>query len=226
MVRAPTRVRAAYIVDDAEYPRRLLRIDATERFGRESGYDRPTMEMFFAQRARIPDRPGKRDRRRAAVARPARRRAVVTGVRRRTARVAHRMLGHRAEPPGCRVRHPGRRQRLDLPAPRVLRDAEALTRRPPLRPGTHAHTWMMGLDGRRCPEPGQPGVQCKTARGRYRSRCGASGTGAQHYRADRMWTDAVLERRRPSEPAGAPRWRPGRTPRRAGHRAGARAPSG
>ncbi|MDV6261727.1 cysteine--1-D-myo-inosityl 2-amino-2-deoxy-alpha-D-glucopyranoside ligase [Rhodococcoides yunnanense] len=52
---------AAYVVDDAEYPDVYFRADATEQFGYESGYDRPTMDRFFAERGGDPDRAGKRD---------------------------------------------------------------------------------------------------------------------------------------------------------------------
>ncbi|WP_330230184.1 cysteine--1-D-myo-inosityl 2-amino-2-deoxy-alpha-D-glucopyranoside ligase [Nocardia sp. NBC_00508] len=52
---------AAYVVDDPEYPDIYFRADATEQFGYESGYDRPTMERLFAERGGDPDRPGKRD---------------------------------------------------------------------------------------------------------------------------------------------------------------------
>lgn len=52
---------AAYVVDDAEYPDVYFRADATEQFGYESGYDRATMDTFFAERGGDPDRPGKRD---------------------------------------------------------------------------------------------------------------------------------------------------------------------
>ncbi|WP_435593230.1 cysteine--1-D-myo-inosityl 2-amino-2-deoxy-alpha-D-glucopyranoside ligase [Nocardia sp. bgisy118] len=52
---------AAYVVDDAEYPDIYFRADANDQFGYESGYDRATMERFFAERGGDPDRPGKRD---------------------------------------------------------------------------------------------------------------------------------------------------------------------
>ncbi|MBN0972060.1 MULTISPECIES: cysteine--1-D-myo-inosityl 2-amino-2-deoxy-alpha-D-glucopyranoside ligase [unclassified Gordonia (in: high G+C Gram-positive bacteria)] len=52
---------AAYTVDDAQFPDVYFRTDATEQFGYESGYDRETMERFFAERGGDPDRPGKRD---------------------------------------------------------------------------------------------------------------------------------------------------------------------
>ncbi|WP_068278333.1 cysteine--1-D-myo-inosityl 2-amino-2-deoxy-alpha-D-glucopyranoside ligase [Aldersonia kunmingensis] len=53
--------RAAYVVDDPEFPDVYFRADATEQFGYESGYDRATMERLFAERGGDPDRPGKRD---------------------------------------------------------------------------------------------------------------------------------------------------------------------
>lgn len=52
---------AAYQVDDAEFPDVYFRTEATEQFGYESGYDRPTMERLFAERGGDPERPGKRD---------------------------------------------------------------------------------------------------------------------------------------------------------------------
>ena len=52
---------AAYVVDDPQYPDVYFRADATEQFGYESGYDRATMEKFFAERGGDPDRAGKRD---------------------------------------------------------------------------------------------------------------------------------------------------------------------
>jgi L-cysteine:1D-myo-inositol 2-amino-2-deoxy-alpha-D-glucopyranoside ligase len=52
---------AAYVIDDAEYPDIYYVADATAQFGYESGYDRATMERFFAERGGDPDRPGKRD---------------------------------------------------------------------------------------------------------------------------------------------------------------------
>ncbi|OZC60847.1 cysteine--1-D-myo-inosityl 2-amino-2-deoxy-alpha-D-glucopyranoside ligase [Rhodococcus sp. 06-470-2] len=52
---------AAYVVDDAQYPDVYFRADATEQFGYESGYDRATMDTFFAERGGDPDRVGKRD---------------------------------------------------------------------------------------------------------------------------------------------------------------------
>jgi L-cysteine:1D-myo-inositol 2-amino-2-deoxy-alpha-D-glucopyranoside ligase len=52
---------AAYVVDDEQYPDVYFRVDATEQFGYESGYDHDTMMRFFAERGGDPDRPGKRN---------------------------------------------------------------------------------------------------------------------------------------------------------------------
>ncbi len=57
----------AYTVDDAEHPDVYFRADATRQFGYESGYDRATMDRFFAERGGDPDRAGKRDPLDAAV---------------------------------------------------------------------------------------------------------------------------------------------------------------
>ncbi|WP_156755994.1 cysteine--1-D-myo-inosityl 2-amino-2-deoxy-alpha-D-glucopyranoside ligase [Actinokineospora pegani] len=51
---------AAYRVDDQEFPDVYFDHAATGRFGYESGYDRETMDRFFAERGGDPDRPGKR----------------------------------------------------------------------------------------------------------------------------------------------------------------------
>jgi L-cysteine:1D-myo-inositol 2-amino-2-deoxy-alpha-D-glucopyranoside ligase len=52
---------AAYIVDDPDHPDVYFRADATSQFGYESGYDRETMALLFAERGGDPDRPGKAD---------------------------------------------------------------------------------------------------------------------------------------------------------------------
>ncbi|MFZ2526094.1 MAG: cysteine--1-D-myo-inosityl 2-amino-2-deoxy-alpha-D-glucopyranoside ligase, partial [Rhodococcus sp. (in: high G+C Gram-positive bacteria)] len=41
---------AAYVVDDEQYPDVYFRVDATEQFGYESGYDHDTMLRFFTER--------------------------------------------------------------------------------------------------------------------------------------------------------------------------------
>ncbi|WAC93657.1 cysteine--1-D-myo-inosityl 2-amino-2-deoxy-alpha-D-glucopyranoside ligase [Mycobacterium sp. Aquia_213] len=54
---------AAYVVDPevGEYPDVYYRADATPQFGYESGYDRDTMLRLFAERGGDPDRAGKTD---------------------------------------------------------------------------------------------------------------------------------------------------------------------
>ncbi len=52
---------AAYVVDDADFPDVYFRADATTQFGYESGYDRETMQRLFAERGGDPDRAGKSD---------------------------------------------------------------------------------------------------------------------------------------------------------------------
>jgi len=63
---------SAYVVDDPEYPDVYFRADATAQFGYESGYDRDTMRVLFAERGGDPDRPGKADELDAVVWRAAR----------------------------------------------------------------------------------------------------------------------------------------------------------
>jgi L-cysteine:1D-myo-inositol 2-amino-2-deoxy-alpha-D-glucopyranoside ligase len=52
---------AAYVVDDPEYPDVYFHADATQQFGYESGYDRDTMLRLFTERGGDPDRAGKSD---------------------------------------------------------------------------------------------------------------------------------------------------------------------
>ncbi|MDY6996720.1 MAG: cysteine--1-D-myo-inosityl 2-amino-2-deoxy-alpha-D-glucopyranoside ligase [Actinomycetota bacterium] len=52
---------AAYVVDDAQYPDVYFRAGATLQFGYESGYDRDTMLTLSAERGGDPERAGKRD---------------------------------------------------------------------------------------------------------------------------------------------------------------------
>ena len=193
---AYSRSGAACIVDDAEYPDVYYRIDATEQFGYESGYDRPTMEMFFAQRGGDPDRPGKRDRLDALLWR-ARRDGEPSwpapfgdgrpGWHIECSAIALNRLGA-----GFDIQGGGN----DLIFPHhefSAAHAEALTG--VRRFARHyVHTGMMGLDGRRCPRAWATWCSVHKLReagvdpGAVRL-----ALGAQHYRADRMWTDAVLE---------------------------------
>lgn len=61
MVQALLDAGAAYVVDDPDYPDVYASIEATKNFGYESNYSREQMETFFAERGGDPDRSGKRD---------------------------------------------------------------------------------------------------------------------------------------------------------------------
>ncbi|WP_448855737.1 cysteine--1-D-myo-inosityl 2-amino-2-deoxy-alpha-D-glucopyranoside ligase [Corynebacterium camporealensis] len=52
---------AAYVVDDEEYPDVYASVDATQQFGYESNYNDEQMAEFFAERGGDPDRKGKRN---------------------------------------------------------------------------------------------------------------------------------------------------------------------
>ncbi len=52
---------AGYRIDDAEFPDIYFDVSATGRFGYESRYDRSTMLALAAERGGDPERPGKRD---------------------------------------------------------------------------------------------------------------------------------------------------------------------
>ena len=120
---------AAYTVDDAEFPDIYFRADANPEFGYESGYDRATMDKYFAERGGDPDRVGKRD-------------PLDVAVRSRASWLARRVCGDRAQPHRNRIRHPGWRQRSDLSPSRILGRARRSclrwrTFRTPLRAHRH-----------------------------------------------------------------------------------------
>jgi L-cysteine:1D-myo-inositol 2-amino-2-deoxy-alpha-D-glucopyranoside ligase len=187
---------AAYIVDDAEYPDVYYRIDATEQFGYESGYDRPTMEMFFAQRGGDPDRPGKRDRLDALLWRagrdgepswPAPFGDGRPGWHVECSAIALNRLGA-----GFDIQGGGN----DLIFPHhefSAAHAEALTG--VRRFARHyVHTGMMGLDGEKMSKSlGNLVFVHKLREAGVDPGAVRLALGAEHYRADRMWTDAVLE---------------------------------
>jgi L-cysteine:1D-myo-inositol 2-amino-2-deoxy-alpha-D-glucopyranoside ligase len=52
---------AAYVVDDPDHPDVYFHADATQQFGYESGYDRDTMLRLFTERGGDPARAGKSD---------------------------------------------------------------------------------------------------------------------------------------------------------------------
>ncbi|MFT4125803.1 MAG: cysteine--1-D-myo-inosityl 2-amino-2-deoxy-alpha-D-glucopyranoside ligase [Gordonia sp. (in: high G+C Gram-positive bacteria)] len=185
----------AYVVDDAEFPDVYFRVDATEQFGYESGYDRETMERFFAERGGDPDRPGKRDRLDALLWRAQRPGEPAwdapfgrgrPGWHIECAAIALNRLGVEFD-----IQGGGN----DLTFPHhefSAAHAEALTG--VRRFARHyVHTGMVGLDGEKMSK----------SRGNlvFVSRLRAEGIDpgairlallAEHYRSDRMWTDTVL----------------------------------
>ncbi|MGC5245831.1 cysteine--1-D-myo-inosityl 2-amino-2-deoxy-alpha-D-glucopyranoside ligase [Gordonia sp. DT219] len=187
---------AAYVVDDAQYPDVYFRIDATEQFGYESGYDRDTMLRFFAERGGDPDRPGKRDRLDAVLWRAER-----PGEPAWDAPFGRGRPGWHIECSAIALNRLGIEFDIqgggnDLIFPHHEFSAahgEALTGSP--RFARHyVHTGMVGLDGEKMSK----------SRGNlvFVSKLRAQGTDpvairvallADHYRADRMWTDAVLD---------------------------------
>lgn len=187
---------AAYIVDDPEFPDIYYRTDATEQFGYESGYDHATMTQFFAERGGDPNRPGKRDPLDALVWRAARPGEPSwpspngpgrPGWHIECAAIALNRLGVEFD-----IQGGGN----DLIFPHHEFSAahgEALTGS--RRFARHyVHTGMVGLDGEKMSK----------SRGNlvFVSRLRADGVDpaairlallSSHYRADRMWTDAVLD---------------------------------
>ncbi|MEU8896146.1 cysteine--1-D-myo-inosityl 2-amino-2-deoxy-alpha-D-glucopyranoside ligase [Nocardia sp. NPDC048505] len=206
---------AAYTVEDEQYPDIYFRTDATEQFGYESGYDRATMERFFAERGGDPDRPGKRDPLDALLWRAARPDepswpapfgAGRPGWHIECAAIALNRLG-----PEFDIQGGG----SDLIYPHheySAAHAEALgdTRRFARH---YVHAGLIGLDGEKMSKSKGNLVLVSTLR-RAGTDPGAIRLGllAGHYRADRMWTDAVLaeaERRlelwrRATAPASGP----------------------
>ncbi|WP_181695965.1 cysteine--1-D-myo-inosityl 2-amino-2-deoxy-alpha-D-glucopyranoside ligase [Nocardia sp. GTS18] len=186
---------AAYIVDDAEHPDIYFRTDATEQFGYESGYDRATMEKFFAERGGDPDRPGKRDTIDALLWRaerpgepswPAPFGAGRPGWHIECAAIALNRIGTEFDVQGGGS---------DLIYPHheySAAHAEAIT-------GTrrfarhYVHAGLIGLDGEKMSKSkGNLVLVSKLRRSGVDPAAIRLGLFAGHYRQDRMWTDAVL----------------------------------
>ncbi|KAF0846996.1 cysteinyl-tRNA synthetase [Nocardia caishijiensis] len=197
---------AAYIVDDAEHPDIYFRTDATEQFGYESGYDRPTMETFFAERGGDPDRPGKRDTIDALLWRaerpgepswPAPFGAGRPGWHIECAAIALNRIGTEFDIQGGGS---------DLIYPHheySAAHAEAIT-------GTrrfarhYVHAGLIGLDGEKMSKSkGNLVLVSKLRRSGVDPAAIRLGLFAGHYRQDRMWTDAVLDQAK----ARLARWR-------------------
>ncbi|MCA2207622.1 cysteine--1-D-myo-inosityl 2-amino-2-deoxy-alpha-D-glucopyranoside ligase [Nocardia rosealba] len=186
---------AAYIVDDAEHPDIYFRADATEQFGYESGYDRATMEKFFAERGGDPDRPGKRDTIDALLWRAERPGepswqapfgAGRPGWHIECAAIALNRIGTEFDVQGGGS---------DLIYPHheySAAHAEAIT-------GTrrfarhYVHAGLIGLDGEKMSKSkGNLVLVSKLRRSGVDPAAIRLGLFAGHYRQDRMWTDAVL----------------------------------
>ena len=186
---------AAYVVDDPDHPDVYFRADATAQFGYESGYDRDTMLRLFTERGGDPDRAGKNDELDALMWR------------------AHRP-GEPSWPspfgpgrPGWHVectaialsrigtglRHPGRRQRSHLPAPRVLRRARGIRNGERRFARHYVHAGMIGWDGHKMSKSRGNLVLVSALRADGVEPAAIRlGLLAGHYRADRPWSAAVL----------------------------------
>ncbi|MBY4226577.1 cysteine--1-D-myo-inosityl 2-amino-2-deoxy-alpha-D-glucopyranoside ligase [Rhodococcus fascians] len=188
---------AAYVVDDAEYPDVYFRADATEQFGYESGYDRPTMDTFFAERGGDPDRAGKRDSLDALLWRAVRPGEPSwpspwgpgrPGWHIECAAIALNRIGT-----GFDIQGGG----SDLIFPHhefSAAHAEAATGDP--RFARHyVHTGMIGLDGEKMSKSRGNLVFVSRLRAENVDPAAVRlGLLAGHYRQDRPWSDEVLER--------------------------------
>ncbi|OZD10236.1 cysteine--1-D-myo-inosityl 2-amino-2-deoxy-alpha-D-glucopyranoside ligase [Rhodococcus sp. 06-235-1A] len=188
---------AAYVVDDAEYPDVYFRADATEQFGYESGYDRATMDRFFAERGGDPDRAGKRDSLDALLWRAVRPGEPSwpspwgpgrPGWHIECAAIALNRIGS-----GFDIQGGG----SDLIFPHhefSAAHAEAATGDP--RFARHyVHTGMIGLDGEKMSKSRGNLVFVSKLRAENVDPAAVRlGLLAGHYRQDRPWSDEVLER--------------------------------
>ncbi|MCH5642816.1 MULTISPECIES: cysteine--1-D-myo-inosityl 2-amino-2-deoxy-alpha-D-glucopyranoside ligase [unclassified Gordonia (in: high G+C Gram-positive bacteria)] len=187
---------AAYVVDDPEFPDVYFRADATEQFGYESGYDRATMEKFFAERGGDPDRPGKRDPLDAALWRAVRPGEPSwespfgpgrPGWHIECAAIALNRLGIEFDIQGGGNDLIFPHHEFSAAHGEALRGARRFARH-------YVHTGMVGLDGEKMSKSRGNLVFVSALR-----RAGVDPAAirvallADHYRADRMWTDAVLD---------------------------------
>ncbi|MFW0794730.1 cysteine--1-D-myo-inosityl 2-amino-2-deoxy-alpha-D-glucopyranoside ligase [Gordonia sp. CPCC 205515] len=197
---------AAYVVDDDEYPDVYFRADATEQFGYESNYDRATMEKFFAERGGDPDRPGKRDPLDAVLWRAARpgepswdspQGPGRPGWHIECSAIAINRLGIEFDVQGGGNDLIFPHHEFSAAHGEALSDSRRFARH-------YVHTGMVGLDGEKMSK----------SRGNlvFVSKLRLAGVDpaairlallADHYRGDRMWTDAVLE----TAQARLARWR-------------------
>ncbi len=197
---------AAYVVDDPEFPDVYFSVDATRQFGYESGYDTPTMDRYFAERGGDPDRPGKRHPLDALLWRAERPGEPAwespfgpgrPGWHIECSAIALGRIGS-----GFDIQGGG----SDLIFPHhefSAAHAEAATGDP--RFARHyVHTGMMGLDGEKMSKSRGNLVLVSALR-----RAGEDPMAVRlalldgHYRADRFWTDGLLDAAR----ARLARWR-------------------
>ena len=188
---------AAYVVDDAQYPDVYFRADATEQFGYESGYDRATMDTFFAERGGDPDRVGKRDPLDALLWR-----AVRPGEPSWPSPWGQGRPGWHIECAAIALNRIGTAFDIqgggsDLIFPHhefSAAHAEAATGDP--RFARHyVHTGMIGLDGEKMSKSrGNLVFVSKLRAENVDSGAVRLGLLAGHYRQDRPWSDEVLER--------------------------------
>ncbi len=163
---------AAYVVDDAEHPDVYFRADATAQFGYESGYDRDTMLRLFGERGGDPDRAGKSDELDALLWRAER-----PGEPSWPSPFGPGRPGWHVECAAIaldtdryRPRHPGRRQRPDLPASRVLRRPCRMCHGgAAIRPALRARRDDRLGRPQDEQEPGEPGAGLPVARRRRRT---------------------------------------------------------
>jgi L-cysteine:1D-myo-inositol 2-amino-2-deoxy-alpha-D-glucopyranoside ligase len=187
---------AAYILDD-EYPDIYFRTDATEQFGYESGYDRATMDRFFAERGGDPDRPGKRHPLDALLWRAARPGEPSwesphgpgrPGWHIECSAIALNRLGVEFDIQGGGQDLIFPHHEFSAAHGEALTDSRRFARH-------YVHTGMIGLDGEKMSK--SLGNLVLVSRLRQQGVDPAAvrlGLLESHYRTDRMWTDEVLER--------------------------------
>ncbi len=186
---------AAYVVDDAQYPDIYFRVEATDQFGYESGYDRATMERLFAERGGDPDRPGKHDTIDALLWRAARPGEPSwqapfgegrPGWHIECAAIALNRIGSGIDIQGGGSDLIYPHHEYSAAHAESLRTGERFARH-------YVHAGLIGLDGEKMSKSRGNLVLVSTLR-----RAGTDpaairlGLYAGHYRADRMWTEQVL----------------------------------
>lgn len=187
---------AAYVVDDPEFPDVYFRTDATEQFGYESGYDRDTMMRFFAERGGDPDRPGKRDRLDAVLWRAQRPGEPAwdapfgpgrPGWHIECSAIALNRLGIEFDIQGGGNDLIFPHHEFSAAHGEALTGARRFARH-------YVHTGMVGLDGEKMSKSRGNLVFVSTLRADGVDPAAIRlGLLADHYRGDRMWTDAVLD---------------------------------